>query len=310
MEAQSSSRILMVKPIHFNYNLQTANNNAFQSDKEAFTSPTKTQKKALEEFEAMVEKIESKGIEVLVVEDTAEPYTPDSIFPNNWITTHADGTIVLYPMYAPNRRLERKPYILEALEDKFKVTAIMDFSMHERAGVFLEGTGSLILDRPNKTAYACFSERTHQELLDEFGRRFNYEVIAFTAEDENGQAIYHTNVMMCVGDKFAVICLDSVQNPMERLKLLESLKSHKKEVIEITIPQMEHFAGNMLQVCNQKGDSLLFMSENAYLSLTEEQKTKLEKYAKIVYFSIQTIEKNGGGSVRCMIAENFLAKKT
>jgi hypothetical protein len=293
----------MIRPVSFGFNEQTAESNAFQNrdaDQQA------VQDKALTEFDHFVKTLEHAGVQVTVVNDTPQPHTPDSIFPNNWVSFHDDGTIFLYPMQAENRRLERREDIITNLEDQFKVSHIIDLSRFEADHRFLEGTGSMVLDRENKIAYACLSPRTDKQVLDLFCEQAGYKAISFDAADEHGKAIYHTNVLMCVGSKFAVICADSIPNPHERIVVLESLKSNQKEVITISFEQMNRFAGNMLEVKNDKGETLIVMSKNAFNALDSEQKTTLEKYGNLVYADINTIETNGGGSARCMMAEVHL----
>jgi len=300
---QSTSNILMIRPVSFGFNEQTAESNAFQNrdaDQQA------VQDKALAEFDRFVKTLEHVGVQVTVVNDTLQPHTPDSIFPNNWVSFHDDGTIFLYPMQAENRRLERREDIITNLEDKFNVGHIIDLSRFEADHRFLEGTGSMVLDRENKIAYACLSPRTDKQVLDLFCEQTGYKAISFDAADEHGKAIYHTNVLMCVGSKFAVICADSIPNPHEHIVVLETLKSTQKEVITISFEQMNHFAGNMLEVKNDKGETLIVMSKNAFNALDSEQKTTLEKYGNLVYADINTIETNGGGSARCMMAEVHL----
>ena len=300
---QSTSNILMIRPVSFGFNEQTAESNAFQNRD---ANQQTVQDKALAEFDHFVKTLEHAGVQVTVVNDTPQPHTPDSIFPNNWVSFHDDGTIFLYPMQAENRRLERREDIITDLEDKFKVGHVIDLSRFEADNRFLEGTGSMVLDRENKIAYACLSPRTDKQVLDLFCDQAGYKAISFDAADEHGKAIYHTNVLMCVGSKFAVICADSIPNPHERIVVLESLKSNQKEVITITFDQMNHFAGNMLEVKNKIGETLIVMSKNAFNALDSEQKTTLEKYGKLVYADINTIETNGGGSARCMMAEVHL----
>ena len=293
----------MIRPVSFGFNEQTAGSNAFQNrdvDQQA------VQDKALAEFDAFVKILKENGVSVTVVDDTAQPHTPDSIFPNNWISFHADGTVFLYPMQAENRRLERREDIISKLEDTFKVAHVIDLSRFEAENKFLEGTGSMVLDRGNKIAYACLSPRTDKEVLTLFCEQAGYKAISFEAADANGKAIYHTNVLMCIGSGFAVICTDSIPNPHEKVVVLESLRSTHKEVVEITFDQMNRFAGNMLEVKNKAGENLIVMSQNAYQALDEVQKSTLKKYGKLVYADINTIETNGGGSARCMIAEVHL----
>lgn len=299
---QNTSNILMIRPTAFAYNAQTAVNNKFQVAGNAELA----QAKALEEFDAFVEKLRKNGIDVTVINDTTEPHTPDSIFPNNWISFHENGTIVLYPMYAVNRRAERKQHVLDILNNKFGISNKLDFTNYEVNNFFLEGTGSMVLDRENKIAYACISERTNKDVLEDFCKKMNYTACMFTATDANGDEIYHTNVMMCVADKYVVICLDSIKDEAERNHAVDTIKKTGKEIISISLEQMNRFAGNMLQLQNKKGEKVLVMSEQAYNALTNEQISRLEKYNRIVYSNLDTIEMNGGGSARCMIAEVFL----
>ncbi|TAF66034.1 MAG: amidinotransferase [Cytophagales bacterium] len=305
MHKQSTNTIMMVRPVRFDFNEQTAITNAFQNV-DAMGNSEETQQKALAEFESMVTLLKQNGVNVWVVDDTPTPHTPDSIFPNNWISFHQDGQVILYPMCAENRRLERRTDILEGLKKNFTVSAVTDLSYFEQENIFLEGTGSLILDRPNMIAYACYSPRTHESVLEVFAQKTGYKVVGFTARDASGMLIYHTNVMMCVGDKFAVICLESLQDKAEQEMMLNQLRSTSKEVIDISFDQMNQFAGNMLQVYNDKGDTLLVMSDRAYRSLTASQIQRLEKYATLVHPVLTVIEDNGGGSARCMMAEVFL----
>jgi hypothetical protein len=293
----------MIRPVNFGYNEETAGSNAFQK-RDADNQVV--QEMALHEFNNMVNVLRENGVDVTVVDDTAEPYKPDSIFPNNWVSFHDDGTIFLYPMQAENRRLERREDIIAKLEDRFAVKHIIDLSRFETEGKFLEGTGSMVLDRENKIAYACISPRTNREVLNLFCEQTGYKAICFDAVDEHGKAIYHTNVLMCIGSKFAVVCLDSIPNPHEKIVVTESLKSNRKEIIDITFEQMNQFAGNMLEVKNKAGENLIIMSKNAYRSLLHEQIAALEKYGKLIYTDINTIETNGGGSARCMMAEVHL----
>lgn len=302
--SQSTSHILMIRPVNFGFNEETAESNAFQQHDK--TDKSSVQEKALTEFNNFVTVLKSNGVDVITVDDTPEPYTPDSIFPNNWVSFHANGDIFLYPMQAENRRLERREDIINGLEDQFKVHHIVDLSRFEDEGKFLEGTGSMVLDRVNKIAYACLSPRTDRNVLDIFCEQEGYAAVCFDAVDEKGKAIYHTNVMMCIGSKFAVICLDSVPNPHEKVVLTESVKNSGKEIVDISFDQMNRFAGNMLEVKNKDGEMLIVMSETAYRSLTREQKNILTKFGKLVFSDISTIEKNGGGSARCMMAEVHL----
>jgi hypothetical protein len=300
---QSTSHILMIRPVNFGFNEETAQSNAFQKRN---AEKNNVQEKALLEFDGMVSILRENGIDVTVIDDTPNPHTPDSIFPNNWVSFHADGTVFLYPMQAENRRLERREDIIAELEDRFVAREIIDLSRFEAENKFLEGTGSMVLDRENKIAYACLSPRTDREVLKIFCEQQDYQSICFDAFDEYNRAIYHTNVLMCVGSKFVVICMDSIPNPHEKVMVAETIKATQKELIAITFDQMNNFAGNMLEVKNNVGETLIVMSENAYNALTEGQKTSLTKYGQLVYANINTIETNGGGSARCMMAEVHL----
>jgi hypothetical protein len=293
----------MVRPVNFGFNEETAESNAFQQHDKSQGS---VQEKALTEFNSFVNVLRTNGVDVIVFDDTPQPYTPDSIFPNNWVSFHTSGDIYLYPMQAENRRLERREDIINGLEDHFKVHHIVDLSRFEDEGKYLEGTGSMVLDRENKIAYACLSPRTDRNVLDIFCQQEGYTAVCFDSVDEKGKAIYHTNVMMCVGSKFAVVCLDSVPNPHEKVVLTASIKDSGKELIDISFEQMNQFAGNMLEVKNKAGETLIVMSKTAYKSLTDDQKDILTKFGKLVFSDIDTIEKNGGGSARCMMAEVHL----
>jgi hypothetical protein len=299
---QNTNTVLMIRPVHFAYNAETAVNNKFQvaGNEEA------AQAKALEEFDAFVEKLRSNDIDVTVVNDTPDPHTPDSIFPNNWISFHEDGTVVLYPMYAANRRAERKQHVLDVINNKFNIKSKIDLTAQEQSNIFLEGTGSMVLDRDNKIAYACLSERTHINALEDWCDQFGFTSCTFKATDAHGDEIYHTNVMMCVADKYAVICLDSIANNNERETVIDTITKTGKEIIAISIEQMNRFAGNMLQLQNKKGEKILVMSQQAYDALSYEQISRLEKYNRILSAKLDSIEINGGGSARCMIAEIFL----
>ncbi|WP_347526431.1 arginine deiminase-related protein [Mucilaginibacter sp. CAU 1740] len=293
----------MISPVNFGFNEETAESNAFQN---RAADKNGVQEKALNEFNRMVNTLRHNGVDVTVIEDTPQPYTPDSIFPNNWVSFHNDGTVFLYPMQAENRRLERREDIIADMEDKFKVAHVIDLSRFEGEHKFLEGTGSMVLDRENKIAYACLSPRTDKEVLNQFCEHAGYTAVSFDAADEKGKAIYHTNVLMCIGSNFAVICLDSIPNPHERFVVVDSLKSTQKEIIDISFAQMNQFAGNMLEVKNKAGETLIVMSQNAYNALDSEQRSKLAQFGKLVYADINTIETNGGGSARCMMAEVHL----
>ena len=306
---QTASTVLMVEPIAFGYNAQTALNNYFQVDQK----DDNIQTKALDEFKSFSDKLKSKGINVISVKDTLEPHSPDSIFPNNWVSFDSDGKVVLYPMFAPNRRVERRPDILETLKDKgFEITEIDDLSHFEDQEKFLEGTGSMIFDHDHNIAYGSVSLRLDEELFLQFCTKFGFRPVVFHSYQNAGGErlpIYHTNVMMCVADKFVVICLECIDDELEREKVQEVIKSTQKEIIEISEDQMQQFAGNMLQVQNEAGEKFLVMSESAYRSLTAQQISAIEKYCEIIYSDLNTIETNGGGSARCMLAEVFLPEK-
>ncbi len=302
---QNTSHILMIQPVQFTFNDETAVNNLFQ----VRTASEFVQTNALYEFKTFIETLQKNGIDVTVIEDTLEPHTPDSIFPNNWISFHKNGSIILYPMFALNRRLERKIAVLDRIREKFQIDKIIDLSYHESENLFLEGTGSMVLDRVYKIAYACLSERTDLTLLNKFCNSEGYRRISFKALDQAGQTIYHTNVMMCVAEEYVVICLDSIANKPEKQAVTDSFLLTNKEIIPISFDQMNRFAGNMLQVKNNSGEKFVVMSTQAFLSLNEEQIEKLEKYNPIIHSDITTIETNGGGSARCMMAEVFLELK-
>lgn len=297
----------MIRPVRFGYNAQTAVNNAFQvqdANQEA------VMQKATQEFDAFVSRLREAGVDVTVVQDSEDPHTPDSIFPNNWVSFHADGTLILYPMYAPNRRLERKPAVLEAIAENFIISQQVDFSGAEANDIFLEGTGSMVLDRENNISYACISPRTDAGLLQEWCKKTGYKSMAFDAVDEKGTAIYHTNVLMAVADKYVVICLDAIPKQQERDMVVQTIINSGKQIVPISFDQMNHFAGNMLQVENATGEKILVMSTQAWQSLAEEQQAILASFNKIVHSSLNTIESNGGGSARCMMAEVHLPMKS
>ncbi|GAT61674.1 citrulline utilization hydrolase CtlX [Paludibacter jiangxiensis] len=297
--------VLMIEPVSFGYNRQTAVNNFFQ--KESDISPEIIQRDALEEFQAMTAQLRANGIEVIVIKDTLHPHKPDSIFPNNWVSFHEGGLVVIYPMFAANRRLERRIEILDIIETHGKIiNNVNNISVWEEDKRFLEGTGSLVLDRKNGIAYASLSGRTDQSAVEQYCRIYNYEPILFTARHTvNGKRknVYHTNVMMCVADKFAIICLTSIDDPAERTTVTEYLTRTGKEIIEISEEQMHCFAGNMLQLQNDSGKRFLVMSQSAHDSLTGNQIDKLKSFNELITCSIPTIEQVGGGSVRCMMAE-------
>jgi hypothetical protein len=299
---QTTSHILMIRPVNFSFNAETAVNNAFQ----VAGQDAGAQEKALGEFDQFVKMLETNGVDITVIDDTPEPYTPDSIFPNNWVSFHHDGKVIFYPMYAENRRLERKQHVIDAIGRVFRISSQVDLSKYESDHIFLEGTGSMVLDRDNKIAYACLSPRTHKKALEDYCRQTGYTAVVFTATDSSGREIYHTNVMMCVADRYTVICLDTITDKREKADLVASVTGTGKAVIDITQEQMNHFAGNMLQVENGKGEKLLVMSSQAYHSLSAGQINILTGYNRIVHAPLTTIETNGGGSARCMMAEIHL----
>lgn len=304
---QITDTIMMVRPASFGYNEETAKNNAFQSTTEL--SADELQAKAAAEFDAMVAKLRSKGVRIEVIQDTDEPKKPDAIFPNNWISFHEDGTVITYPMYAENRRIERREEVVEQLSESYKVDRRYTFDYYEEENKFLEGTGSMLFDRANNIVYACLSERTDAMVLEKYAVLMGSQKVAFRSVDRNGQDIYHTNVMMALGEDFVVVCLESIQNPAEREELVATLERTGKEIVDINYDQVEAYAGNMLQVKSEDGTRYLCMSQQAYDSLTAEQVATLEKYTQLLPIDIETIETIGGGSVRCMMAEVFLPKK-
>lgn len=299
---QTTSHLLMIRPEHFEFNRQTAVNNSFQVD----SKDKDISLKALEEFDRLVALLTEHGMDVMVVEDTTGINTPDSIFPNNWITSHANGTICLYPMFAINRRAERKPHVIRKIRGKFIVNRTIDLSHYEAENLFLEGTGSMILDRENQIVYACLSPRTDIKVLQDFAGRFFYKTVVFNGVDDQNRPIYHTNVMMSMGDKYACICLEAIKDAAEKENVITTLLKSGKEIIELSWHQVNHFAGNMLQVENTSGEKFLVMSSQAYRSLTVAQATKLQSFNTILHTDLDTIETVGGGSARCMIAEIFL----
>ena len=299
---QTTSHILMIQPVNFGYNAETAVNNAFQAQ----NNERNVQLKARKEFDDFVTVLQNNGVDVTVVEDTPLPHTPDSIFPNNWISFHTDGTILLYPMYALNRREERKEHVLNRIKEKFIIRNQIDLSNYEEKNKFLEGTGSMVLDRESKIAYACISPRTDEKVLAYFCSQMNYKPVVFNATDGNGQAIYHTNVLMCVADRYVVICLESISDPVQNKLVAETIINSNKKLIPISLHQMNHFAGNMLQLDSKDGEKLLVMSSQAYESLTTDQLRELAGLNRIIHSPLTTIETNGGGSARCMMAEVHL----
>ncbi|MBB1286167.1 amidinotransferase [Flavisolibacter sp. BT320] len=304
---QATQSIFLVRPANFVYNKETALSNTFQN---ALTEELSIiQEKVNSEFNGFVQTLQASDVLVLVFEDTAHPVKPDAVFPNNWVSLHENGKVVLYPMCAKNRRTERRNEILEAIGEKFCISEVIDLSGYEKEGCFLEGTGSIVFDHQNKTAYACLSPRTDKELFLHVCLLLQYHPIYFYALDPEGKEIYHTNVMMCVADRFCVICLESITNDVERTMVIDSLTNSGHEIVDISYEQMKNFAGNMLELRTSHDKNVLAMSANAYNSLYAAQKDRLEKYVKLLPLQVQTIETIGGGSVRCMIAEIFLPDK-
>ena len=305
---QTTDTVLMVRPQYFKFNTQTAASNAFQNEIKDLSADA-LREKVLAEFDDFVGLLRHNGIHVIVIEDTAAPETPDAVFPNNWVMFHPTGQVSLFPMAAPNRRLERRPDIIEGLRENFNISDVQDLSQPEIQNRFLEGTGSMVFDHANKVGYACISPRTDKVLFTDFCITNGYTPVTFTSVDENGQQIYHTNVMMCVGKKLAVICLDSIPDAEERQQVLKSMQTNGLKIVDISFDQMNHFAGNMLQLTNAKGKEFLVMSDQAYKALTKEQVSRIEEYCEILHPELYTIEEIGGGSARCMMAEVFLPKK-
>jgi len=306
MRQQTTRHILMVRPANFGFNEETAANNAFQS-RDGRLSSEAMREKAMAEFDVFVQRLRAAGVQVLVAPDSDTPVKPDAVFPNNWATFHQEGLLVTYPMFAPTRRRERSDAVLQtALDAGFRADRRVQLESYEDTDRFLEGTGSIIFDHQHRLAYACLSPRTDAGLLDELCQILGYEKVVFHAVDANAQDIYHTNVMMAMGETFVVICLDTVRDPQERAMLEETFRRTGKEIVGISLEQMNRFAGNMLQVRNDRDETLLVMSEQAYRSLSPEQVQQLEQHTKLLYSPIETIETYGGGSARCMMAEVFM----
>lgn len=304
MTKQTTNHLLMIRPANFGYNTETATNNVFQN-KLGLTAE-QAQQQAQEEFDQLVKLLRMQDIQVTVIEDTASPIKPDAVFPNNWISFHQDGSIVTYPMWSTNRRIERQKNIVEQLKEQFGFQEVLALEHWEKKGLFLEGTGSMILDRVNKICYACTSPRTNEVVLNQFCEYYKYQKILFQSVDDKGQEIYHTNVMMALGRDFVVIGLESIPDDKQKQQLIDSFNKTGKTIIELNWSQIKAYAGNMLQVHNQQGETFLVSSEQAYKSLSKEQLITLEKYTTILYSPIPTIETIGGGSVRCMLAEVFM----
>ncbi len=301
---QTTDSILMVRPASFCYNEQTALSNSFQNKPDVYSNGLKEQ--ALDEFDAFVNKLKSFGVSVTLIKDDPAADNPDAVFPNNWISLHADGTVVLYPMCTPNRRSERRVDIIDELKNHYNVNMVLDLSGHEKENRFLEGTGSIIFDHQNEIAYACLSPRTDKDLFVRTCEQLVYKPVYFEAVDEKGTAIYHTNVLMCLARNFVVICLAALHDKEEKEMIKASFTKTGKEIIDISFSQMRNFAGNMLALTNKAGDNLLALSQSAYDTFTYAQRLTLEEYCTLIPLSIPTIETIGGGSARCMIAENFL----
>ena len=302
-----ASTILMVRPAAFGFNEETAANNYFQTNPKI--SKEELQQKALTEFDNMVQTLRNHDLNVLVIEDSKEPAKPDAIFPNNWLSTSPNGIVSVFPMYAPNRRIEKRDEILEQLAQKFVIRDVQDWSEYEVEGRFLEGTGSMVIDHDHKMIYACVSERTSLSVLEKYTATNGYQAIVFLATDKNRMPVYHTNVVMTLGDGFCVLCEEAIDEEWELIAVRQLLESTNHTIIAITHDQMHCFAGNMLQVKNKSGEKFLIMSQTALKSLRKEQKQMLEAYATLLPIAIPTIEEVEGGSVRCMMAEVFLEKK-
>lgn len=307
-EQQTTQFILMVRPANFGFNEQTAESNAFQTN-DTSKSSEQIKAAAIAEFDAFVNQLEAVGVNVIVHQDQAIPVKTDAIFPNNWVSFHQDGTVITYPMCAPIRRLERDETILAEIKSKFNIEKIVPLEQYESENLFLEGTGSMIFDRTNKIVYACLSPRTDEGVLDKFCEITGFDKVAFTSVDGDGKEIYHTNVMMALGESFCVICLDTIKDEGEKAMVIQSLEDTHKEIIEITLDQMMNFAGNMLQVKSNNPKGHLVMSQRAYNSLTETQVAQIQEHTEILAVPIPIIETYGGGSVRCMMAEIFSEPK-
>jgi hypothetical protein len=301
---QTTDTILMVRPANFGFNAETAANNAFQNN-DGTLSPQQIKEKAIQEFDGFVDKLRNAGLRILVVDETETPIRPDSVFPNNWVSFHEDGTIITYPMFAQARRIERVEAYIDQIRASFRFDKRIHLEDWEKKDVFLEGTGSMVLDRAHHIAYACLSARTDEPLLDIFCKELGYAKAAFHAVDANGQEIYHTNVMMALGETFVVICMESIASASERQRLLDLFQKTGKQVIAISLAQMNAFAGNMLQVHGADGNRWLVMSEQAYRSLDKAQLDALNEHTGLLHSPLYTIETYGGGSARCMMAEVF-----
>ncbi len=297
----------MIRPARFQFNPETSESNAFQSQQALFDA-SKEQELALAEFEQLKDCLLTAGVQVIVIDDTPEPHTPDSIFPNNWISTHSDGTVFVYPMATASRRQERRLDVIESLRDEyaFHVDRLLDLSDLEAEQVYLEGTGSMVLDRVNKIAFAARSDRTHEAALQRFSELSGYCAHVFDANGPNGAPIYHTNVLMCIGSGFSLLCAEALGKSAQREELVQTLRKSGRDIVEISLSQMSEFAGNMLELKNSSGESVLAMSSRAHASLTDTQREALEKHCTLLHSPITMIEKLAGGSVRCMLAELHL----
>jgi len=304
---QSTNNIFLVRPANFGFNVETAVSNAFQN--EVSLAPLDVLIEAQKEFDNAVDILTKKGINVKVIDDTLSPIKPDAIFPNNWGSYHHDGTVILYPMLATNRRLEIRPDIVDWLKKGHSIKNVIDLSSSVCDDKFLEGTGSIVFDHVYKIAYACISPRTDVSLLKEVCRILNYNDVTFNAFDTTQKAIYHTNVMMHIGTQYAVVCLECIRDKDEQIRLIKHLKESEKEIVEISLDQVNSFCGNMLELSVPNKENLLVMSQSAYKSLNDVQKSTLSRYCDITPIPIETIEQTGGGSIRCMISEIFLPKK-
>jgi hypothetical protein len=301
--SQAPSAVLMVRPKSFGFNPQTADTNAFQN--KVVDAYELIGEKALAEFDKMVDLLRSNGIEVLVIDDTAQPAKPDAIFPNNWISFHHDGTVVLYPMLAENRRIERTNPVLDTIKHNYSINKVIDLTSYEKQNKFLEGTGSIVFDYVNKIAYASRSPRTDEHVLKDINAKLGFKSIVFDAIDEQGQAIYHTNVVMCIGTDFVIICLDAIPHDDDLEKLLGSFSNTGHKVIAISFEQMKLFAGNMMEVKSKPGELVVLLSQKAFYALLPGQLDALSRFVEPIPVNIPTIETYGGGSVRCMVAGIF-----
>lgn len=307
MSLQAPLALLMIRPAAFGFNAEAAATNAFQTNDDS--DRLEVAQLAIAEFDTMVEVLRDHQIEVMFADDTRTPEKPDALFPNNWISFHADGRVIVYPMQPENRRAERRLDIIEWIRQRFVINEVLDESPHEMKGEFLEGTGSLVFDHVNRITYACHSPRTNEVLVNRISSMLGYKSIVFDAVDEKGVSIYHTNVMLCVGTKFAVVCLDSIRSEADQDHLLDSFATTGHKVIAISYEQMRRFAGNMIEVVDKSGQPYVLMSQTAFESLLPGQLDAISRFAEPLPVAIPTIERYGGGSVRCMVAGIHLPKK-